>query len=146
MGMKQWTAMQRRRRKKKFLQRCRDLYHEIWPTLTRSQRGEYYVCCTTCSTDFSCSHARENDCKRHIESKTHKDLSALQKSNRSISSFLTKSSTETDNQRAVTRAEVLMCELIAKYIIYISISLSMVNLVIVIIEIVIEKSLKIPKG
>jgi hypothetical protein len=40
-----------------------------------------------------------------------------------MSSFLTKSSTETDNQRAVTRAEVLMCELIAKYIIYISISL-----------------------
>jgi hypothetical protein len=24
-------------------------YHEIWPTLTRSQRGEYYVRCTTCS-------------------------------------------------------------------------------------------------
>ena len=43
-----------------------------------------------------------------------------------MSSFLIKSSTETDNQRAVTRAEVLMCELIAKYIIYISISLSMV--------------------
>jgi hypothetical protein len=62
-----------------------------------------------------------------------------------MSSFLTKS-TETDNQWAVTRTEVLMCELIAKYIIYISISLSMVNLVIVIIEIVIEKSLKIPKG
>jgi hypothetical protein len=95
--------------------------------------------------DFSCSHARENDCKRYIESKTHKELSALQKSNRSMSSFLTKS-TETDNQWAVTRTEVLMCELIAKYIIYISISLSMVNLVIVIIEIVIEKSLKIPKG
>lgn len=43
-----------------------------------------------------------------------------------LSSFLTKSSTETDIQRAVTWAEVLMCELIAKYIIYISISLSMV--------------------
>ena len=29
-----------------------------------------------------------------------------------MSSFLTKSSTETDNQRAVTQADVLMCELI----------------------------------
>jgi hypothetical protein len=109
-------------KKKKILQRYRDLYHEIWPTFTRSQHGEYYVRCTTCSTDFSCSHAGKNDCKRHIKSKTHKELSALQKSNRSMSSFLTKSSTETDNQRA----EVLMCELIAKYIIYISISLSIV--------------------
>ena len=113
-------------KKKKILHRYRDLYHEIWPTSTRSQRGEYYIRCTTCSTDFSCSNAGKNDCKRHIKSKTHKELSALQKSNRSMSSFLTKSSTETDNQRAVTRAEVLMCELIAKYIIYISISLSMV--------------------
>ena len=41
---------------KKILQIYRDLYHEILSTLTRSQRGEYYVCCTTCSTDFSCSH------------------------------------------------------------------------------------------
>jgi hypothetical protein len=113
-------------KKKKILQRYRDLYHEIWLTFTRSQHGEYYVRCTTCSTDFSCSHAGKNDCKRHIKSKTHKELSALQKSNRSMSSFLTKSSTETDNQRAVTRAEILMCELIAKYIIYISISLSIV--------------------
>jgi hypothetical protein len=65
-----------------------------------------------------------------MESKTHKELSALQKSNISMSSFPTKSSTETDNQRAVTQAEVLMCELIAKYIIYISISLSMVIFII----------------
>jgi hypothetical protein len=71
-------------KKKRILQRYRDLYHEIWPTLTRSQCGEYYVRCKTCSTDFSCSHAGENDCKRHIESKTHKELSALQKSNRSV--------------------------------------------------------------
>ena len=110
---------------KKILQRYRDLYHEIWPTLRRSQRGEYYVRCTTGSTDFSCSHARKNYRKRHIESKTYKELSALQKSNRSMSSalqksnrsmssFLTKSSTETHNQRAVTRAKVLMCELIAE--------------------------------
>jgi len=61
---------------------------------------------------FSCSHVGKNDCKRHIKSKTHKELSALQKSNRSMSSFLTKSSTETDNQRAVNQAEVLMCEFI----------------------------------
>ena len=54
-------------------------------------------------------HAGENDCKRHIE-----ELSALQKSNRSMSSFLTKSLTDTDNQRAVTRAEVLICELVAE--------------------------------
>ena len=72
-------------KKKKILQRYRDLYHEIWQTLTRSQRGEYYVRCTTCSTDFSCSHAGENYCKSHIESKTHKELSASQKSNRSMS-------------------------------------------------------------
>ena len=93
-------------KKKKILQRYRDLYHEIWPTFTRSQCGEYYIRCTTCSTDFACG---ENDCKRHI-----KELSALQKSNRSMSSFLTKSLTDTDNQRAVTRAEVLICELIAE--------------------------------
>ena len=71
-------------KKKRILQRYRDLYHEIWLTLTRSQCGEYYVRCKTCSTDFSCSHAGVNDCKRHIESKTHKELSALQKSNRSV--------------------------------------------------------------
>ena len=33
------------KKKKKILQRYRDLYHEIWPTLTRSQCGEYYIRC-----------------------------------------------------------------------------------------------------
>jgi hypothetical protein len=45
---------------------------------------------------------------------TSRNLSALQKSNRSMSSFLTKSLTDTDNQRTVTRAEVLICELVAE--------------------------------
>ena len=80
-------------KKKKILQRYRDLYREIWPTLTRSQRGEYYVCCTTFSTDFSCSHAGKNDT---LSLKLARNFVLYT----DLSSFLTKSSTETDTQES----------------------------------------------
>lgn len=90
---------------RKVLQRYRDVYHETWPWFTKSQRGEYYVNCTICSSDFMCAHAGKNYCQRHVDSKTHKELSVLQKSNKSMTSFLTNSTPETSHQRAVTRAE-----------------------------------------
>jgi hypothetical protein len=83
------------------------------------------------NTTFVVRPVRQTSHVRMRGKMTAKDTSSLKltrnlvlyKNLTDLSSFLTKSSTEIDNQRAVTQAEVLMCELIAKYIIYISKSL-----------------------
>ena len=58
-------------------------------------------------------HMRGKMTARHIESKTRKEFSALKNLTDLCRVFLP-NRRQTDNQRAVTRAEVLMCELVAK--------------------------------
>ncbi|KAJ8307462.1 hypothetical protein KUTeg_015546 [Tegillarca granosa] len=95
-------------------QKYKESYSNMWPCLTSSKRGECMVRCTVCSCDFSCGHGGKNDCKRHVDSKTHKELNTLVKTNKSMASFVSQKSVETDHKRAVTRAEVMMCEIIAE--------------------------------
>ncbi|CAC5395890.1 unnamed protein product [Mytilus coruscus] len=60
--------------------------------------------------DFTCAHDGKNDCRRHVQSKSHLEL---QKSKASKKSFCKNSETEIDRSRLVTRAEAMQCQLIA---------------------------------
>lgn len=95
-------------------QKYKESYSKLWPCLTSSKRGVCMVRCNVCSCDFSCSHGGKNDCKRHVESKTHKELNTMKNSNMSMASFVSQKSVEKEHKRSVTRAEVMMCEIIAE--------------------------------
>ena len=55
-------------------------YHERWSCLLLSRKGDSFVLCTVCNIDFACAHGGGNDCKRHVESISHKDYESLKKS------------------------------------------------------------------
>ena len=59
-------------------------YHELWPCLVWSEKGEAFAKCTVCNSHFSCAHSGRQDCKRHIESKQHQDFLKMKLSNRYI--------------------------------------------------------------
>ena len=63
------------------------LYHELWPCLERSDKGDTFAKCTVCNSHFCCAHSGRHDCKRHIESKQHKDFIKLKQSSRSIANY-----------------------------------------------------------
>jgi type VI protein secretion system component VasK len=41
------------KKRKQTLQKYKDSYHNLWPCLTASKRGECMVHCTVCKSDFS---------------------------------------------------------------------------------------------
>ena len=40
-------------KRKQTLQKYKESYHDLWPCLTASKRGECMVHCTVCKSDFS---------------------------------------------------------------------------------------------
>ena len=60
-----------------------------------------------CNSHFCCAHSGRNDCKRHIESKQHKDFIKLKQSSRSI-----KTKTKTNLDMQIVKAEAITCEII----------------------------------
>ena len=101
-------------KKKKYVQKNKESYGVLWPCLGLSKKGEHMVHCSVCNSDFSCGHAGKNDFYRHIMSKQHKDLSKLKESNTSMKTFVGVPSTELNRQRAITRAETMLAELITE--------------------------------
>ncbi|XP_021346237.1 uncharacterized protein LOC110445779 [Mizuhopecten yessoensis] len=100
--------------KKVATQRYRLSYTENWKCLQPSRKGDTFVHCTVCRSDFSCKHGGSFDCKRHVDTKMHKDLHMLHSKNVSIATFCKTNTTGEDQRtRNVTRAELKMCELIA---------------------------------
>lgn len=99
-------------------QRYKNEYKETWSFLGPSTKGESYVRCSICSTDFSCAHSGSYDCKKHIATKSHMDYAKLKLSQRSVKTMFK----EIDNKdwndklfkRQVTAAEAKMCELICE--------------------------------
>ena len=59
-------------REKKTCQRYKHEYTELCYCLKPSTKGDTYV-----QTYFSCAHGGRFDCKRHIETKGHKDFDNL---------------------------------------------------------------------
>ena len=41
------------------------LYHELWPCLERSDKGDTFAKCTVCNLHFCCIHSGRYDCKRY---------------------------------------------------------------------------------
>ena len=62
------------------------LYHKLWPCLERSDKGETFAKCTVCNSHFCCAHSGRYDCKRHIESKQHKDFIKPESSQQNLKS------------------------------------------------------------
>ena len=52
--------------------------------------------CTVCNSHFCCAHSGRYDCKRHIESKQHKDFIKLKQSSRSIANYCVENQTKTN--------------------------------------------------
>ena len=59
-----------------YCQRFIPKYTELWPCLIKvifSKLGdEYSYYCTQCKSDFLIGHGVKHDCKRHVDSKMHK--------------------------------------------------------------------------
>lgn len=89
--------------KKIYDQKYKESYHEEWPCISKSRKGELHAFCTTCSRDFSVNHGGSNDVKRHIISATHKDLSKVRSTSQSIAGFFKKP----DEEDKIIKAEML---------------------------------------
>ena len=101
------------KKRKKNTQKYLKSYTELWPCLLPSRKGVFFVHCSVCVSDFSCMHAGKNDCKRHIESKQHKDYELLKSNQKAITTYIAPVSS-TSLQLQVTNAEILMCEFICQ--------------------------------
>lgn len=94
-------------------------YHETWECLGPSRKGDEYAHCSVCNTDFSISHGGRFDCRRHIERSTHQDFLKVLKGNSSMKDFFVDKnnlpvSDKLSRQRSVTKAELLLCNVIAQ--------------------------------
>ena len=100
-------------RRKKTCQRYKHEYTELCYCLKPSTKGDTYV-----QTYFSCAHGGRFDCKRHIETKGHKDFDKLKANNKSMRLFCDNSVETCSNaearQRNQTNAEFMLCTIIAQ--------------------------------
>ena len=96
-------------KKIKVIQRYCPEYHERWSCLLHSRKGDSFVLCTVCNINFTCAHGGGNDCKRHVESISHKG-EPLKKSQPSCLKFL--EAKQGEGQQDIIRAEAMMCDLL----------------------------------
>ena len=59
-----------------------------------------------------CAHFGRYDCKRHVESKRHKDFIKVKQSNKSISIFYEASHEKNSLDLPIMKAEAITCEII----------------------------------
>ena len=101
---------------KKACQRYKEEYSTFWKCLQASTKGETYVRFVTCQIDFSCAHGDRFDCKRHIETKSHKDFEIL--TTKSMTDFCINSSQANTSaetwKRNQTKAELMLCTILAQ--------------------------------
>lgn len=102
---------------KKVLQKYRDGYTKEWPCLVPSKISENHVFCEVCSCDFVVAHGGRDDCRRHVESKKHKDHGKVQSVHKPISSFFVKS-----NENETTNAEMLFTSFLVEHNIPLAVS------------------------
>ena len=100
--------------KKASIQKFKSAYTNLWRCLCPSRKGDNHVYCSVCASDLSCAHSGQYDCKRHCDSKSHKQFEKLVKNNTSMTAFLGTANPETTRKRNVTKAELMMCEFIAE--------------------------------
>ncbi|KAK7483097.1 hypothetical protein BaRGS_00025665 [Batillaria attramentaria] len=92
-------------------------YSETYPTLIASRKGPHHAHCTLCKSDFSVRSSGMFDCKRHCESRSHKQFAEApnaraKQSTLSLSGFFPASQKQTSGiERATTKAEAMICQL-----------------------------------
>ena len=103
---------------KKACQRYKQEYSTFWKCLQASTEGETHARYVTCQIDFSCAHGGRFDCKRHIETKSHKDFEILTTKNKSMTDFCINSSQANKSaetrKRNQTKAELMICTILAQ--------------------------------
>lgn len=97
---------------KKAKQTFKTAYSNEWTCLKPSLKGNFYVLCTMCNSNFSCHHGGKFDCQRHINSKGHQENEQIIKTTRTLDTFTSKN--VEDDTIKTTRAELILCRLIAR--------------------------------
>ena len=100
-------------KKKKYHQAFRMEYSSAFPSIRPSRQGPKFAHCTTCKTDFSVAHGGRYDCKKHCETSSHKRLQKGHENTTTLTAFCQRSSSPS-LQNQVTRAEAVMCSLVAE--------------------------------
>lgn len=95
-------------------------YHEEYPCLISSKKGKHFAHCTLCISDFSVKHSGLYDCGRHIKSVSHKECEKSWPKQKKMDFFVKKGIDQGKEdqakltfERSVTRAEALICHIIA---------------------------------
>ncbi|KAJ8049985.1 Zinc finger BED domain-containing protein 5 [Holothuria leucospilota] len=99
-----------KKRTKTVDQKYKDAYSAEWPVIRKSQKGDTYAFCTSCTMDFSVSHGGRNDCLKHVSTDRHRRNSASITSNSKILDFVTR-----ESQFEVINAEVLFSNFIVEH-------------------------------
>ena len=101
------------KKKRRVVQKYRQSYHEKFPCLIPSDKGNTYVHCTICKADFGCGHGGLFDCTRHIQSASHKKYQMGCGSQQVIKSFFErKKDNVSDMDMDTMRAEAMLCDMI----------------------------------
>lgn len=96
-------------------------YHEKYPVLVTSRKSKFHAHCVLCKSDVSVKASGIYDCKRHIESASHKSFEANAtptSKQQKLDCFVlrpgtAKGSAKDEFIRDVTRAEATICQIIA---------------------------------
>eukprot|EP00745_Piridium_sociabile_P015858 TRINITY_DN23683_c0_g1_i6.p1 TRINITY_DN23683_c0_g1~~TRINITY_DN23683_c0_g1_i6.p1 ORF type:complete len:178 (-),score=31.82 TRINITY_DN23683_c0_g1_i6:224-757(-) len=95
-------------------------YHEEYPCLISSKKGKQFAHCTVCNSDLSVKHSGLYDCGRHIKSNSHKEFENSRSKQKKLDCFMKKGNEQVKEQvekltfeRSVTRAEAMICHIIA---------------------------------
>ncbi|KAJ8017873.1 hypothetical protein HOLleu_44459 [Holothuria leucospilota] len=99
-----------KKRTKTVDQKYKDAYIAEWPVIRKSQKGDTYAFCTSCTMDFSVSHGGRNDCLKHVSTDRHRRNSASITSNSKILDFVTR-----ESQFEVINAEVFFSNFIVEH-------------------------------
>lgn len=97
-------------------QKYRIEYGVTWPCLGPSKKSEGHVYCSICNSDFTVSHGGKCDCRRHMESKAHLELTRLQNSNHSLTAMFKtpNSSLAEKHRRTIIRSEAMLISVISE--------------------------------
>ena len=85
-------------------------FGHVWSDQTRVTHLQNVLC--VIRTSVVLIRDDMSDCKRHIESKQHKDFIKLKQSSRSIANYCVENQTKTNLDMQIVKAEAITCEII----------------------------------
>ena len=99
-------------KKQKVVQKYRNAYHDKHPCLIPSQKGEMYVHCMVCKSDFGCRYGGLLDCTWYIQATYNHKFETGSGNQQMIKSFFEcKKANVSDLDMHTMWAEVMLCDL-----------------------------------